>query len=543
MHRTNPNITPLDTTLVEQLMSPDAYDHSVTSVECMETHISWVVLTDEYAYKIKKPVVLDFLDFGDLEKRHFYCNEELRLNRQWASEIYLDVVAITEDDGQAKLGGEGPVVEYAVKMLRFDQAMRLDCQLTRDELSASDMRDLGCEIATRHMQAPVAKSEFRQRVLRTTVSQMHDNFAALDGRVNADDLAPLREWTERQLEHLTGMISERFDNGFNRICHGDLHLANLVRLEDGIRAFDCIEFNEDLRHMDVVCDYAFLVMDLAARDRADLAAHFINRYLVQSGDYAGVVLLDLYFVYRCLVRAKVATIAAQERDSAAAAKANIAEAERYCRIALRQIGKPAPMLIIMFGLSGSGKSWVSERLMATLPAIRLRSDVERKRMHGLAEHSRSDSDIGGGIYAESSKQAVYAHLLEKSGDILDARHNVILDATYLKAENRAAALSLAEERGYAAVIVDVQAPDQIAQQRLQRREQSSATVSEAGTDILDYQRSVMESLSTTEQQQTIAFNNDGQNDVNELRDAIRRFGEDYCRPGTTPHSAKSTRHR
>lgn len=543
MHRTNPQITPLDTTLVEQLMSPAAYDHPVTSVECMETHISWVLLTDEYAYKIKKPVVLDFLDFGDLEKRHFYCQEELRLNRQWASEMYLDVVAITDDDGQAKFGGDGAIVEYAVKMLRFDQAMRLDCQLARDELSAGDMRDLGSEIATRHMQAPVVQRELRQRVLHTTVSLMRDNFEALDGQVDAEKLAALREWTERQIEDLTGMIGERFDSGFDRVCHGDLHLANLVRLAGGIRAFDCIEFNEDMRHMDVVCDYAFLVMDLVAKGRADLASLFTNRYLERCGDYAGVVLLDLYFVYRCLVRAKVATIAAQERDSSDAATTDIEEAERYNRIALRQISKPAPVLIVMFGLSGSGKTWVSERLMATLPAIRLRSDIERKRMHGLGETSSSGSGIGSGIYAESSNETVYAHLLKNAANILDAQHNVILDATYLKVENREAALHLAEDHGYAAVIVHVQAPDQIARQRLRQRQRSSAAVSEAGTDILDYQYSVMEPLSARELQQTIPFNNDGQNDVNELRDAIRRFGDDYCRPGTTPHSAKSTRHR
>lgn len=524
MHRSIPGVTPLDTSLVEQLLTPAAYDHPVTDIKLVETHISWVLLTDKYAYKIKKPLQLDFLDFSDLEKRHYYCKEELRLNRQWASEIYLDVVTINDHGGRARIGGDGPVIEYAVKMRRFSDEMRLDFQLERGELSADDMRELGSEIATRHMRAEVVGRDLRQRVQQTTISQMYDNFSALEGQVDANYLSPLLEWTETQLKILANVINTRIDSGYARICHGDLHLANLVRLEDGIRAFDCIEFNEDLRHMDTVCDYAFLVMDLVAKDRADLAAHFINRYLERCGDYPGVVLLDLYFVYRCLVRAKVASIVSQEQVSPDAQRASIAEAERYCHIALQQIRKPTPVLIIMYGLSGTGKSWVSERLMADLPAIRLRSDAERKRMHGLAEDSHSGSDIAGGIYENASSQAVYEYLLQTAITLLNAGHDVILDATFLRSTYREAALLMADSGGFAAVIVDVRAPDTELLERLARREQDSADVSEAGAGVLDFQRSIVEPLAAAEIDRSIVFNNDGRG-VEKLSSSIRQYRE------------------
>jgi aminoglycoside phosphotransferase family enzyme/predicted kinase len=541
MHRAGSVISPLDTSLVDQLMSPAAFDYPVKSVERIETHISWVILTDRYAYKIKKPLVLDFLDFGDLEKRHHYCNEELRLNRPWAKDIYLDVVAITIDAGQAKFAGTGTAIEYAVRMRRFDQNMRLDHQLALGLLTTRDMRDLGEEIATRHAGALVVSSDFRQRVLQMTTRQMRDNFSALDGHVDANRLSTLQTWTERELGVASKVFGERFDAGLARDCHGDLHLANLVRMPNGIRAFDCIEFNADMRRIDVVCDYSFLVMDLIAKGRSDLAAHFINRYLERSGDYAGIALLDPYIVYRCLVRAKVAVISSQERELEEERIEDIAEAERYCRIALRQTDKPAPLLIIMFGLSGSGKTWVSERLMAALPAIRIRSDIERKRLSGLAEATRGESDIGSGIYAEQSRGNVYDHLLKTAKSILTAKHNVILDATFLHAADRESALAMADKSGYATVIVNVRAPITVMQTRLQQREQGAVDASEAGLAVLEYQRSAQEPPTAAEFERTIVFDNDGQADIEELLRSIQERGDDPRTRNTIPHSAKSSR--
>lgn len=525
MHHAAIGISPASSQLVDRLMAPEAFDHPVTTIERIETHISWVILTDAYAYKIKKPQVLDFLDFGSVEKRRHFCEEELRLNRPWAGDIYISVVPITESGGQVRFGGDGKAVDYAVKMRRFDTDMRLDRQLLLGRLTVDDMRTLGAAVAERHLDAPRVEIEFRERVLRMTVQQMHDNFTALDGNIGKEDLASLRDWTQRELDALTDDIATRFDTGFFRDCHGDLHLANLVRMPDGIRTFDCIEFNDDLRRTDVICDIAFLVMDLVYKGRRELAAHFLNRYLERTGDYDGIVFLDLYFVYRCLVRAKVAVISSQERSLEAERLRDLADADRYCRIALRQTWKPAPVLIVMRGLSGSGKTWVSGQVMAALPAIRLRSDIERKRLFRLAETADTRSDIDAGIYDPESSRKIYRALVAKARTLLDARHSVILDATFLLAEERALALEMADSCGYAAVIVDVSAPQALIEGRLQQRTRNASDASEANLAVVEHQRSLAEALTGRELDRTTVHENIEGASVSRLVDHIRASAE------------------
>ncbi|MGB5345960.1 MAG: AAA family ATPase [Woeseia sp.] len=521
MHRAGAKTSALDNRLVERLMEPAAFDHPVTSIERIETHISWVILTDSYAYKIKKPLVLDFLDFGTLERRRHFCEEELRLNRPWASDIYLDVIPVTESGGQLRFGGAGTPLEYALRMKRFDSDQRLDRQLSLGKLNVDDMHALGAAIASRHGDAPVVDGEFRERALQMTIRLMHENFAALEDHVNTETLSSLAAWTEQELKTATALIAERFDAGYFRDCHGDLHLANLVRMPGGIRTFDCIEFNDDLRRIDVICDIAFLVMDLVSKGRRDLAAQFLNRYLEQSGDYDGVVFLDLYFVYRCLVRAKVAVICSEESELQNERLRNLEDADRYCRIALRQTWKPAPLLIIMRGLSGSGKSWVSGQLLAALPAIRLRSDIERKRRFGLTEAARSGSQIDAGIYTEEATRALYQRLVAAAKSILDARHNVILDAAFLLAKERDAALEMADSCGYAAVIVDVRAPVPLMKERIQRRQRAALDASEAGLAVLQHQRATAEPLAGLELERTVVHDNVVGASVEPLVDAIR----------------------
>lgn len=521
MHRAGTNIAPLDTSLIERLSDPAAFDDPPGTIETIETHISWVILTDRFAYKIKKPLRLDFLDFASLEQRRFYCDEEIRLNRPWAPDIYLDVVAITDDGGRLRFGGRGKPVEYAVRMRRFDESLRLDRQLNAGKLTADDMRALGEAIAARHMAAPIAATATRAHTLRMTSAQVRDNFDPLQGRTDADTLASLLQWTEAELESSALLIEQRFDAGFFRDCHGDLHLANLVRMPGGIRSFDCIEFSADLRRIDVICDTAFLVMDLVAKGRSDLGALFLNRYLECCGDYAGVALLDLYFVYRSMVRAKVAVICSQECAQEDERLRNLADADRYCRIALRQTWKPVPMLVVMSGLSGSGKTWVSDQLMARMPAIRIRSDIERKRLFGLSEAASSGSGIGAGIYSARSSYDVYQHLYRIALSLLDTRHNVILDAAFLNREQRDAALEIADRCGYSAVIVDVHAPPATMRERIQQRRSSLADASEAGLDVLDHQIAATEEFTAQQLERTIIFENTDGADVGQLVEVLR----------------------
>jgi aminoglycoside phosphotransferase family enzyme/predicted kinase len=513
MHRSNPQRTAPDTSLVDSLMRPAAFKHPVGLVEFIETHISWLILTDKYVYKLKKPIVLDFLDFGDIERRKFYCEEEIRLNQPWAPDIYLDVVPVTLENGQAVFAGSGIPVDYAVRMRRFDQEMRLDAQLEHGKLLASDMKELARNIAERHAGAKVAAQVHRDRFISLTIEFIWDNFAALEGFIDAAQLDSLRQWTAAELEKTGSELRRRFAEGFVRDCHGDLHLANLVRLPDGITTFDCIEFNEDLRRIDVVCDVAFLIMDLVSRERHDLAAQFLNRYLECTGDYAGVTLLNLYFVYRCLVRAKVAVILSQQHETDDGRAADLEEAHRYCDMAQRQIARRYPLLVVMSGFSGSGKTWVSEQLMAAMPAVRVRSDTERKRLSGLDETQDSASAVGKGLYTEQKSRDVYARLCKHAATILESGHNVILDAAFLSAADRAKALQIAKNCGCKAAILAVRAPHDVLRKRIQSRSSRGEDASEAGLDVLEYQIKTAEPLTDRESERSVICDNDGELDI------------------------------
>lgn len=509
-------------THIRALLDADAYPHPVQGVLLIETHISCVLLAGDYAYKIKKPLSLGFLDFRTLDSRRFFCEEEIRLNRPWAPEIYLGVEKITLRQGRAHVGGNGDAVEFAVKMKRFDQALRLDRQLESGQLRAEDMRELGASIAARHEAADIVAGSQRQHVLELTESQIQDNFTALRSRIDDGLLSPLYEWTQQALHRLRPVIGQRFDQGYYRDCHGDLHLANLVRLPSGITTFDCIEFSADLRYIDVACDIAFLVMDLESKRRADLAAHFINRYYERTDDYGSMRLFDLYFVYRCLVRAKVDAIRASERDDDAARQEDLEGGARYCNMAARHTAMRQPLLIVMHGLSGSGKTWVSERLMAALPAIRIRSDLLRKRLFGLGESQRSGSAVGKGIYVSSADEDVYTGMRRRAEPALGERHNVILDATFLLREQRARAIQLADEYDAELIFIKAAAPHVELRRRIHARQQHGADASEAGLAVLEHQLKSVEAMTDFEESRSITIDSRDGDVVSGLADRIRQ---------------------
>ncbi len=487
MHNSSSQLAHVDASLVRALLREDAFPHPADDIELMETHISWVILAGNYAYKIKKPVVLDFLDFGTLEKRQHYCEEELRLNRPWAPELYLDVVAITGPADEPTIGGEGEALEYAVQMLRFDQGLRLDRQLADGLLTVPDMKELGQNIAARHAAAERPDPSDRERLTGQAIHYFWENFDHLGGIIDEEEFAFLHDWMATEIDKHEQTLLQRFDDGFVRDCHGDLHLGNLVRLPSGITTFDCIEFNPDLRYTDVFADVGFLTMDLTEKGHPDLAAHFLNRYLERSGDYEGAVLLDLFFVYRCLVRAKVAAIRSRERESDAERSADIRDAREYSAMARRQVTRSRPVLVIMCGLSGSGKTWLAERLMAALPAIRVRSDIERKRLFGLEETAGSGSGIGKGIYSEKASEATYEHLFAVAGRLLGARHPVVLDAAFLNKEQRESARAVAAAAGVDAVLVYAEAHPDILRARLEARASLKDEASEADLAVLEHQ--------------------------------------------------------
>jgi len=506
--------------LIEGLLSPSAYPHEVGEVELVETHISWVLLTGEYAYKIKKPVCFDFLDFTTLVSRRHYCEEEIRLNRSWAPDLYLEVVPITEVRGNPCIAGEGTPIEYAVRMRQFAFNMRLDRQLAIGELGVEDMPELAAEIARHHLNA--SQVEPSERLSRVTKQQIRDNYESLAGEVPDAFLAAQRRWMESKLEDYGVAIDERGKKGFFRECHGDLKLANIVRLPEGIRAFDCIEFNRDLREIDVVADYAFLTMDLKARGAAGLASVFLNRYLELTGDYRGACLLPIYEVYRSLVRAKILGIKLRESGASASAASDRRALKRYCDLARTLTTQQRPVLVAMTGYSGSGKSWLSSRLVPSIAAIRVSSDMERKRLAGLSATADSQSAIESGIYDRAITGAVYDQLLGTAGELLRAGLNVIVDASFLSASCRRRARQIAERSGADYALVATVASETELRKRLKHRVKG-ANVSEADIAVLRHQLDSADPLAADEMDATITVDTEEEIDILDLTSKLRRI--------------------
>jgi aminoglycoside phosphotransferase family enzyme len=270
------NPTDAQSSLIASLQDPDIYPHPVSSIELFETHISWVILTGSFAYKIKKAVDLDFLDFSTLDLRRHYCEEELRLNKQWAPELYLEVLPICGSYDRPMIGGDDRVIEYAVKMVQFPQSAQLDNQLNAGLLQEKDLYELAETIAGYHEKAKIIEYANDKESVRKVTAPMLENFTPLKQAIDMDLLARVQQWTATSLRELKPALIQRRKDGFVRECHGDLHLANLVRSAEGIVAFDCVEFSAELRNIDVISDVAFLVMDLVAHARQDLAFVFLK---------------------------------------------------------------------------------------------------------------------------------------------------------------------------------------------------------------------------------------------------------------------------
>lgn len=474
--------------LIQALLQPAPYAHEVEHCTLIETHISWVILTGGYAYKIKKSLDLGFLDFSTLERRHFFCEEELRLNRRLAPGIYLDVVPITGTERAPVVDGEGEAIEYAVKMVQFPQQAQLDRMLEQRRLTSQHIDAFAEFVAEFHRKAAVADRNYGDpsRVWQP----MEENFVqirehrAVTG-AHLETLAALEHWSRATFRELEPLLAQRKVQGFIRECHGDMHLRNLAWFDNRPMAFDGIEFDPNLRWIDVISEVAFLVMDLQGRDQPVLAQRFLNGYLEQTGDYAGVRLLPLYLVYRAMVRAKVSAIRRdQGRLEGKEREAIEAEFAHYLDLAKRYTQPAANHLLITRGLSGSGKSTLSQQLLEVMPAIRIRSDVERKRLYGLAARESRQAAPAEGIYTPEATVKTYARLQALAEAVLDAGYTVIVDATFLQRKQREPFEHLAREKGVGYAILEFVAGEETLRRRLQLRR---GDASDADMAVLEHQ--------------------------------------------------------
>jgi aminoglycoside phosphotransferase family enzyme/predicted kinase len=475
--------------LVEDLCRPSAWPHPADDVRLVETHISWVFLAGAYAYKLKKPVNLGFLDFRDRERRVFFCNEELRLNRRLAPELYLEVTGACEGPQGWRMGPFTEGAEPAVKMRRFPDPAQLDRALDAGRLDAGDMETFAKELARFHASAPCAGPQDGFGTPEAVAAPALENFAQIDGgrlsEATGATLGRLRAWTHERMHSLAPAFTARLAGGFVRECHGDLHLANLVRIDDRIAAFDGIEFDPALRWIDVLSDAAFLLMDLESRGRPDLGWTFFNAWLERLGGQEGLALLPWYLVYRHLVRTKVDAIRLRQPGLAAEDVRRLHERlDRHVGMAARRAEPGRPLAILMCGYSGSGKSHLARRIAPRLGAIRLRSDVERKRLHGLDPWEPGAAPPGEGLYTREATERTYRRLAALARGALGAGLAVIVDAAFLGARRRREFIRLAEAGGARAVVLRCDAKPEVLRQRVASR---TGDPSDAGLAVLEDQ--------------------------------------------------------
>ncbi|MGE5160919.1 MAG: AAA family ATPase [Betaproteobacteria bacterium] len=473
--------------LIRGLLDAAAYAHPVQRVERIDTHISTVLLAGDFAYKIKKPVDLGFLDFSTLEKRRAFCLEELRLNRRTAPGLYLDVVPIVATAAGPRVGAlAGDPVEHAVRMRRFDPDRTLDRLAARGQLTGDLIDRLAAEVARLHTDAAVAPAGFgtsqaARRPVDAGIGAIRDWIHSASDRARLDALAA---WSTAEWRARAAQMDARAAAGFVRECHGDLHLANIVLLDDVPVPFDAIEFSNDLRFVDVICDVAFTFMDLVDHGVPRLAWRFVGRYLEHTGDYEGLAVLRYYAVYRALVRAEVALIRLRQPQLRRQVRLREHTSfEQYFALG-EQLSRPGTRtLAVMTGLSGSGKSTVALELAQRLGGVRVRSDVERKRLHGYGPQERTAR----GVYTAEATSRTYDRMAQAARAALASGVPAVVDGAFLRRSERDRFRALARELDARFALVSCEAPADVLRARVSARLQAGRDASEADVDVLERQ--------------------------------------------------------
>ena len=502
--------------IVKAFLDPEIYDHSVGSIQLIETHISWVFLTGDFAYKIKKPVDFGFLDFTDIDKRQYYCQQELVLNKRLAPEIYLDVIPVTKLDNQISLNGEGTIIEYAIKMRQFDQHCLFDKLLNNQNISLSHINQLADTVAKFHHEISNTPPNNNFGAAQQVVIPVEHNFIILkDVLNNPEDLELVNSLNEKMhvlYKQIYPALEQRKQQAHICECHGDLHLGNIAFINNQVLLFDGIEFNDSFRWIDTMSDIAFLIMDLEDHDQTVFANHFLNHYLEKTGDYSGLSVLKFYQFYRATVRAKVAGLRLEQQSDSPDFKETINQLRKYLTLANTYVKPKNTFLAISYGISGSGKSWVSSRLADLLGAIQLRSDLERKR-----NFSKNNCDM----YSQSVTDKTYTLLKKLSLDILNSGYPVIVDATFLDKEKRNIFEQLAKQLAIPFYILSCTASQNIITQRINSREKQHDNISDADVTVMQNQLSNLEPLDNKEKQYEILINTSELKDCADIAKQIK----------------------
>lgn len=484
------------------LLDPAAYDEPTAAVRLVQTHVSFLFLTDRFVYKVKKPVDFGFLNFTTLDRRRFYCEEEVRLNRRLCPDMYLGVIEIRESPDGIRFDGRGEVIDYAVKMKRLPAERMLDRLLAEGAVGESDIRAIARTIGEFHLGAERSREIDSYGSLEVVRRNWTENFVQAADFVSRTlgeaDLRLVRSWVERFLEERAGLFAERVAGGFVRDCDGDIHSENIC-LADRVYIFDCIEFNARFRFSDTAADLAFLLMDLEYRGRRDLADVLLREYLAVTGDEAMAGVLDFYRVYRAFVRGKVESFRLNDPQIGAADKdAARATARRHFRLARGYILRRglAPHVVAFTGLMGAGKSTLARELAFELGLDLLSSDLLRKELAGVAVTEHRRDAYNEGMYCAEFTRKTYEELFRRAEQALRAGRSVVLDASFARRGDRAAAAALARRLGARFLLCRAVCPEETVRERLEARAGLPGEPSDGRWELYSRQKSDFEPLTT-----------------------------------------------
>jgi len=460
-----------------------AYPFYTESVTMLQTHVSLLFFTGRKVYKVKKDVTFDFLDFSSLERRRYYCEEELRLNRRLSPEMYLKMVPITRNElGELSVEGEGDVVEYAVKMRQLPKEKMLDCLLEKGDLSETILDELVDKLAKFHATSECGDSVKKYGELENISHIVKGNLDVLEKELPSQQYEYLKSYFQKFIKSNENIFEKRIDENRIRDGHGDLHAGNICITDEGIMIYDCIEFSPAYRCADVACDIAFLAMDLDKRGHKETSNSLVKKYVEKVKDPDIYAVIDFYKAYRALVRAKVAVLKMSSCDLLEGEKKQAIQEKRdYVRLAISYCAKP--FLIITCGLPGSGKSWISHKLSQIFDAVILRTDVIRKELAGISPTQSGGGEFEEGIYTEKFTEKTYQTTLDRAEKQLSDNRVVVVDAGFARRSQRDLFRKLAEDKSYPFILFHVSCADSVIRDRMELRKKDREEVSDAGFDV------------------------------------------------------------
>ncbi len=479
---------------VQAMLSPQFYPDSPEAVQLVQTQMSFVFLAGLHVYKVKKPVDLGYLDYSTLEKRRYFCDQEVILNRRLCPAVYLGVVPITRDKTGIALAGAGETIEYAVKMVRLPHGRMLDTLLENNGVVPEMIDRVAAKLTAFYATANASPRISAFGKIETLRLSVDENFAQTEkyfgATITPKRFSRIKDSALETLRQKAEIFAQRVTGGRIRDCHGDLHCQHVCFLDD-ICIIDCIEFNDRFRYIDVAADLAFLAMDLDHYGRADLARRLVNTFSELSHDRQVPDLLKFYKGYRAYVRGKVNSFMyADPYISAAERQAARETAQTYFELS-ESYSRPRPFLFITVGLVGSGKSTVSQALARRLGLTIVSSDTVRKTLAGVPLTEHHFAEIDSGIYSAEFSRRTYDQMFTEARAILAQGGSVMLDATFIRTDERRMAQRLASEIGAEFAVIECVLDEENTRQRLAKRLESPA-ISDGRWEIYAAQKNKFE---------------------------------------------------